>query len=109
MRGQVPGTARDRARIKSAINNYQASNYVKAPEGVAQCLGLPRHRTEAPRYRSMATVAGATMFFVEARRQSLAPQCSLVEARRQSLAPQCSLVEARQSLAPQSSLVEVTS
>ena len=38
MRGQVRGTARDRARTKSAINNYQASNYVRAAEGVAQCL-----------------------------------------------------------------------
>ena len=60
MRGQVPGTTRGRARTKSAINNTQTSGYVRAPEGVAQCLGLPRHRTEATRYRSTAPVAGAT-------------------------------------------------
>ena len=50
VRGQVPGTSRNGGRTKSAINNFQASSYVRAPEGVAQCLGLPRHRTEAPRY-----------------------------------------------------------
>ena len=67
VRGQVPGTTRNGGRTKSAINNSQASGYVRAPEGVAQCLGLPRHRTEAqkyptevPRYRSTAPVADAT-------------------------------------------------
>ena len=72
MRGQVPhvpGTTRNGRRTKSAINNSQASGYVRVPEGVAQCLGLPRHRseapryqTEAPRYRSTAPVAGATKY-----------------------------------------------
>ena len=67
MRDQVPGTTRNGGRTKSAINNFQASGYVRAPEGVAQCLGLLRHRTEAPRYltespryRNTAPVAGAT-------------------------------------------------
>ena len=48
VRGQVSGTTRGRARTKSAINNTKTSGYVRAPEGVAQCLGLPRHRTEVP-------------------------------------------------------------
>ena len=49
VRGKVPGTTRGRARTKSAINNTQTWGHVGAPEGVAQCLGLPRHQTEAPR------------------------------------------------------------
>ena len=68
VRGQVPGTTRNGGRTKSAINNFQASGYVRVPERVAQCLGLQRHRTEtskypteAPRYRSTAPVAGATL------------------------------------------------
>ena len=48
VKGEVPGTTRGGVRTKSAINNYQASGYVKAPEGVTQCLGLPRHQAEAP-------------------------------------------------------------
>ena len=60
MRDQVPGTTRNGGRTKSAINNFQASGYVRAPEGVAQCLGLLRHLTESPRYRNTAPVAGAT-------------------------------------------------
>ena len=68
VRGQVPGTTRKGGRTKSTINNVQALGYVRAPpEGVAQCLALPRHRTEVPRYltealryRSTAPVAGAT-------------------------------------------------
>ena len=39
VKGQVPETTRGRARTKSAINNYQASGYIRAPDGVAQ----PRH------------------------------------------------------------------
>ena len=46
VRCQVPGATRGRARTKSATNNTQTSGYVRAPEGVAQCLGLPRHRIE---------------------------------------------------------------
>ena len=34
-RGQVPGTTCNRARAKSAINNYQTSGYVRA-EGMAR-------------------------------------------------------------------------
>ena len=47
----MPGTARDKARTQSAINNYQASNYVRAPERAAQCLVTePKPRgTEASR------------------------------------------------------------
>ena len=62
VRGQVPGTTRG-----SGVN-YPACGYVRAPAGVAQCLGLPRHwtevpryLTEAPRYRRTAPVAGATL------------------------------------------------
>ena len=36
MRGQVPGTKRNGARTKSAIDNTQTSGYVSAPEGVAR-------------------------------------------------------------------------
>ena len=57
VKGQVPGTICNGARTNSAINNTQTSGYVRAPEGVAQCLG-----TEPI---SRGTVA---------RRQSLAPQ-----------------------------------
>ena len=34
-RGQVPGTARNEARTKNAINKSRASGYIRAPEGVA--------------------------------------------------------------------------
>ena len=49
VKGEVPGATRGGVRTKSAINYYQASGYVRAPDGVAQCLGLPRHQAEAPR------------------------------------------------------------
>ena len=62
MRGQVPGTTCNGARTNSAINNTQASSYIGAPEGVAQYLGLERHRTEVPKYQSTAPVAGATHY-----------------------------------------------
>ena len=48
VRGQVPGTTCNWARTKSAINNTQTPGYVKAPEGMVQCLGLQRHQAEAP-------------------------------------------------------------
>ena len=48
VKGDVPGT-RGGVRTKSAINNYQVSGYVRASEGVAQCLGSPRNQTEAQR------------------------------------------------------------
>ena len=48
------------ARTNSAINNSQNSAYVRAPEGVVQCLGSPRHRTEVPIYQSTAPVTCAT-------------------------------------------------
>ena len=36
MRGQVPGNIRNEVRTNSAINNPQASSYIRAPEGVAR-------------------------------------------------------------------------
>ena len=48
VRGQVPGTTCNGACTKSAINNTQTPGYVRAPEGVEQCLGLQRHQAEAP-------------------------------------------------------------
>ena len=33
VRGQVPGTTCNGARTNSAINNTQASSYIRAPEG----------------------------------------------------------------------------
>ena len=44
VRGRVPGTTCNGAR--NAVNNSQASGYVKEPEKVAQCLGYWRHRTK---------------------------------------------------------------
>ena len=50
MRGQVPGTARDRARTKSLINNTQTSVYVRAPEGVTKRGTEARHLSLAPHW-----------------------------------------------------------
>ena len=44
MRDQVPGTTCNGACSKST--NIQTPGGVRAPEGVAQCLGLQRHQAE---------------------------------------------------------------
>ena len=54
VRSQVPGTTFNGARTNSSINNTQASSYIRAPKGVAQYLGLEKHRTEVPKYQSTA-------------------------------------------------------
>ena len=56
VRGQLPGATCNRARTKSAINNYQAPGYVRAYEGVARdiCAEYPERSTqvEHPEYPS---------------------------------------------------------
>ena len=48
VKGHVPGTTRNGGRTKNAINNFQASGYVRAPEGVAQFTEAPNQSPEVP-------------------------------------------------------------
>ena len=61
MRGQLPGTTCNRACSKSG--NIQTLGDVRAPEGVAQRLGLQRHQAEVPATQYGASLA-PHMFFI---------------------------------------------